>query len=136
MSYYAELIVARKFTDWLSFQVSGSFAHINKVDTLQEHDGFGITFSGRARVSPQSSVIFNYGIPLNVKGISENRGFTDASMPNLGIGWEIATSTHVFQIFVASSTALSPQYTLMDNHSDWTQGDLYFGFTITRLWSF
>lgn len=135
-SYFAEVIVARKFTDWLSIQVSGSFAHINSVDSLREHDGFGVSISGRARVSPQSSVIFNYGLPLNVKGISENRGFTNAPRPNFGFGWEISTSTHVFQIFVASSTDLSPQYILMDNQNDWLDGDLYFGFTITRLWSF
>jgi hypothetical protein len=135
-SYFAEVIVARKFTDWLSIQVSGSFAHINSVDSLREHDGFGVSISGRARVSSQSSVIFNYGLPLNIKGISENIGFTNAPRPNFGIGWEISTSTHVFQIFVASSTDLSPQYILMDNQNDWLDGDLYFGFTITRLWSF
>lgn len=136
MSYFAEVIVARKFTDWLSIQVAGNFAHINSVDSLREHDGFGISISGRARVSAQSSVIFNYGLPLNVKGISENSTFTMAPHPNFGLGWEIATSTHVFQLFVASSTDLVPQYTYMDNHNDWLNGDLYFGFTITRLWSF
>ncbi len=135
-SYFAEVIVARKFTDWLSIQVSGSFAHINRVDSLMEHDKFGITFSGRARVSPQSSIIFNYGIPLPINGISENLSFTNPPKDNFGIGWEISTSTHVFQLFVASSTDLSPQYILMENQNDWLSGDLYFGFTITRLWSF
>lgn len=136
LSYFAELIVARKFTDWLSIQVSGSFAHINRVDSLMEHDKFGISFSGRARVSPQSSVVFNYGIPLDIKAIQEHTELTDPPQPNFGIGWEIATSTHVFQIFVASSTQLSPQYTMMENQNDWLDGDLFFGFTLTRLWSF
>jgi hypothetical protein len=136
LSYFAELIVARKFTDWLSIQVSGSFAHINRVDSLMEHDKFGITILGRARVSPQSSIIFNYGIPLPIKGIAEHTSFNNPPKDNFGIGWEISTSTHVFQIFVASSTDLSPQYILMENQNDWLNGDLYFGFTITRLWSF
>ena len=135
-SYFTELIVARKFTDWLTLQVSGSFSHINRVDSLLEHDGFGISFSGRGRISPQSSIVFNYGIPLQIKAISEHTEFTDFPKHNFGIGWEIATSTHCFQIFVASSTDLSPQYTYMQNQNDWTNGDLFFGFTITRLWSF
>lgn len=136
LSYFGELIVNRKFTHWLSVQVSGSFAHINRVDSLAEHDKFGIALSGRARVSAQSSIIFNYGIPLHIKGIQEHTTLTNKPMPNFGLGWEIATSTHVFQIFVASSTDLSPQYILMTNQNDWLNGDLFFGFTITRLWSF
>ena len=136
LSYFTELIVARKFTDWLSIQVSGSFSHINRVDSLMEHDKIGISFSGRARVTAQSSIIFNYGIPLEIKGIQEHTTLTNPPKQNFGIGWEISTSTHCFQIFVTSATDLSPQYTMMENQNDWLDGDLFFGFTITRLWSF
>jgi hypothetical protein len=136
LSYFAELIVARKFTDWLSLQVSGSFSHINRVDSLYEHDRFGISFSGRARITPQSSIVFNYGIPLTIESIGETKPIQDFPSDNFGIGWEIATSTHCFQIFVTSTTDLVPQYAMMTNRNDWTMGDLFFGFTITRLWSF
>ncbi len=136
LSYFTELIVARKFTDWLSVQIAGSFSHINRVDSLMEHDKFGLSFSGRARVSAQSSIIFNYGIPLKISGIQEHVTLTNPPQPNFGLGWEISTSTHVFQIFVSSSTDLSPQYIMMENQNDWLNGDLFFGFTITRLWSF
>ena len=136
LSYYGELIVARKFCDRFSLQVSGSFSHINRVDSLLEHDKIGITTSGRVKISPQSSVIFNYGIPLDIKGIQEHTTLTDAPYDNFGIGWEIATATHVFQVFVTSATDLSPQYTMMENHHDWLDGDLFFGFTITRKWGF
>jgi hypothetical protein len=136
LSYFAELIVARKFTHWLSIQVAGNFSHINRVDSLMEHDKIGISFSGRARISAQSSIVFNYGIPLDIKGIQEHTTLTNPPKDNFGIGWEIATSTHCFQIFVSSATDLSPQYTMMENQNDWLNGDLFFGFTITRLWSF
>lgn len=136
LSYFTELIVARKFTDWLSLQVSGSFSHINRVDSLYEHDRFGISFSGRARITPQSSIVFNYGIPLTIESMAENKPIYDLPSDNFGIGWEIATSTHCFQIFVTSATDLVPQYIMMTNRNDWTKGDLFFGFTITRLWSF
>jgi len=135
-SYFTEVIVARKFTDWLSIQVHGNFSHINSVDSLMEHDKIGIAFSGRAKITDQSSVIFNYGIPLNIKSIQEHTTLTNPPYDNFGIGWEIATATHAFQIFVTSATDLSPQYTMMENQNDWTSGDLFFGFTITRLWNF
>lgn len=136
LSYFAEVIVSRKFTDWLSIQMSGSFSHINKVDSVMEHDKIGISFSGRARITPQSSIIFNYGIPLDINGIQEHTTLTNPPKDNFGIGWEIATVTHVFQVFVATATDLSPQYTYMENQNDWTNGDLFFGFTITRMWEF
>ncbi|MEN8225502.1 MAG: DUF5777 family beta-barrel protein [Bacteroidota bacterium] len=136
LSYFTELIVARKFTDWLSIQFSGSFSHINRVDSLMEHDKIGLSFSGRARVSAQSSVVFNYGIPLEITSIQEHTTLTNPPKHNFGFGWEVSTSTHVFQIFVASATDLSPQYTMMENRNDWLDGGLFFGFTITRLWSF
>jgi len=135
-SYFTELIVARKFTDWLSFQVSGSFSHINRVDSLMEHDKFGISFSGRARFSPQSSFVFIYGIPLDIKAIQEHTTLTNPPQHNFGVGYEVSTSTHTFQVFVSSSTDLSPQYIMMTNQNDWLDGGLFFGFTITRLWSF
>ena len=136
LSYFSELIVARKFNDWLSLQFSGSFSHINRVDSLMEHDKIGLSISGRAKVSPQSSIIFNYGIPLDIQGIQEHTTLTNPPYDNFGIGWELATSTHVFQVFVTSATDLSPQYTMMENQNDWTNGDLFFGFTITRMWNF
>ena len=136
LSYFAELIVARKFTDWLSLQVSGSFSHINRIDSLYEHDRFGISFSGRAKITSQSSIVFNYGIPLTIEAIAEHKPITDLPTDNFGIGWEIATVTHCFQIFVTSSTDLVPQYVMMTNRNDWTHGDLFFGFTITRNWEF
>jgi hypothetical protein len=101
-----------------------------------EHDQFGISLSGRAKITSQSSIVFNYGIPLLIKSISENTGFTNPPMDNFGIGWEIATVTHCFQIFVTSATDLVPQYIMMTNQNDWTSGDLFFGFTITRNWEF
>jgi hypothetical protein len=136
LSYFTELIVARKFTDWLSVQVSGNFSHINRVDSLMEHDKFGISFTARARFTPQSSFVFNYGIPLNIKAIQEHTTLTNKPQQNFGIGYEVSTSTHVFQIFVTSATDLSPQYIMMENQNNWLDGELFFGFTITRLWSF
>lgn len=136
LSYFSQLIIARKFTEWLTIQVSPSFSHINKVDSLMEHDKIGLSFAGRIKISPQSSIVFNYDIPLHIEGIQEHKNLTNKPLPNMGIGWEIATSTHCFQIFIATSTALSPQYTMMENQNDWKDGQIFFGFYINRLWSF
>lgn len=136
MSYFAQIIIARKFNNNLSLQISPSFSHLNSVDSLNEHDKIGLSFSGRYKVSPQSAIIFNYDIPLDIKSIYENSEPINKPKPNLGIGWEIYSGTHAFQIFVGTANTLSPQYNMMENQYDWTKGEMMFGFNITRIWNF
>jgi hypothetical protein len=70
MSYFSQLIIGRRFTDWLSLQVAASFTHYNSVGLLFDHDKVGVHFNGRVKVSAQGSVIFNYDEPLKIKQIS------------------------------------------------------------------
>ncbi len=137
LSYFSQIIVSRKFCEWFTLQITGSFTHYNAVDSTMNHDVIGIGFNGRVRFSPQSSLIFQYDIPLKIQKISEQREF-DVAKPNFGFGYEVSTRSHTFQIFVSSSLGILPQDIYMYNNYDWTKGfsDLRFGFTITRLWGF
>ena len=136
-SYFSQLIVGRKFTWWLSLQATASFTHYNSVAADMNHDVIGVGFNGRVNFSPQSSILFQFDSPLKIESISEQREF-DVAKPNFGLGYEVSTSTHAFQIFVTSSNSILPQDIYMYNNFDWTNGfsDLMFGFTITRLWNF
>jgi len=138
LAYFSQLIVGRKFNDWLSLQVNTSFTHYNKVAGDKDHDVMGFGFNGRIKFSPQSSFIFQYDMPLKIKGISEQTNFDMFARPNLAFGYEVATSTHAFQIYVTTASGIIPQDIYMYNYNDWTHGvtDLMFGFTITRLWGF
>lgn len=137
LSYFSQAIVSRKFTDWLSLQVAGSFTHYNSVDTISDHDKVGIHFSGRVKFSPQSSFIFNYDIPLDIESMYSSYGKEALKpKPNLALGVEIATSTHAFQIFIGTADGLLPQDVMMYNQNDYTEGEMALAFSITRLWNF
>lgn len=142
MSYFTQLIVARKFADWFSFAVNASFTHFNTVDADLEnikgmdHDKLGFGFLGRLKFSPQSSFIFHYSMPVYMESLSENTEVTLKSLPNFGIGYQVATATHSFEIFLTTANGILPQYNYMFNTTDWTKGEFRFGFTITRLWGF
>jgi hypothetical protein len=135
ISYFHQLILGRKFNDKLSLQISGSFAHFNIVDSTQgtQHNNLGIGFAGRYKVSPQSSVMVEYIHPLTKaeKEIGEAK-------PDLSIGWEIATSSHAFHIFIGSSKELLGGHNLVYNQFDYTKPKegLLIGFNITRNWDF
>lgn len=142
LAYFNELMVTRKFTEWFSFMIGGSFTHFNQVDSLYEHDKIALHAATHFKVSPQSSLIINCDLPLKIDGIKEWHEIKDPPAPNFGIGWEISTSTHAFQIFVSSSNYLVPQYNVMWNQNNpfdskenfWS--NIFIGFNITRLWSF
>ena len=144
LSYFSQLIVARKFNEWLSLQGAVSYSHYNMVHYQvvgkpYDHDKIALHLNGRIKVSPQGSVIFNYDAPLKIKGISEQNGWTKefpASEPNVAFGYEVSTGTHAFQVYMASTTSLLPQENMMWNQNKMDTKGFAIGFVITRLWAF
>jgi hypothetical protein len=135
-SYFSQLIIGRKFTDWLSIQAGASFTHYNMAGWDYNHDIIGAHVNGRIKFSPQSSILFMYDHPLKIKDISEQWTWDTHPEPNLAFGLEISTFTHAFQIYVGTADGIIPQDIMMYNQKDWTDKGLAFGFTITRLWMF
>src|SRR5690554_6335260 len=135
-SYFSQLIVSRKLTERLTLQVGASFTHYNLVDPEFDHDKIGVHFLGRYNFSPQSSILFNYDVPLNIKKISEQHEVPPHHQPNFSLGWEISTSTHAFQIYMGSSKGLLPQEIMMWNSNEINFDNMAIGFVITRLWNF
>lgn len=143
-SYFSQLIVARKFNDWLTLQAAVSFSHYNMVvyqstGKPYDHDKVGIHASGRIKVSNQGSLIFNYDHPLKIKNISEmNEWNTDFPhpKPSIAFGYEISTGTHAFQLYMASTSSMLPQENIMWNRNEMNKNGFLIGFTITRLWAY
>ena len=136
LSYFSQLIIGRKFSDRFSLQAGASFTHYNMVGMEYDHDVVGAHLGGRFKFSNQSSIIFNYDLPLKIKSISEQTDWDTFAKPNLSIGLEIATFTHAFQIYAGSANGILPQDMMLYNQNDWSNGGPAFGFTITRLWMF
>jgi len=136
LSYFSQLLVSRKFTEWLTLQVGTSFTHYNLVAKTGDHDKIGAHVAGRIKFSPQSSIIFNYDHPLKIKKISEQREWIDHPRPNLACGLEIATTSHAFQIFLGSADGIIPQDQMLFNQNDWKNKGFAVGFVITRIWNF
>ena len=92
---------------------------------------------GKIKITEQSSIIINYDLPLKAEGIKEWSEIHNPPKSNFGIGWEIATATHAFQIFAGTAKLIVPQYNIMLNQNDANLLSNYqIGFNITRLWGF
>jgi len=127
-SFFNQLIIAKKFGQNLSLQIAPSISHYNAVDPDMDNDMISIAFGGRAKISPQTAIIFDYSQPIT--------DFESDPKPGISLGAEFATSGHAFQIFVTNYSGIVQQKNYMMNQNDFFDGDILFGFNITRRYNF
>ncbi len=141
MSYFTQVNVSRRFNDHLSLQVGGAFTHYNCVDSVYNHDRVSLNFAGRYKFSPQGALIVAGDFPLDIKSLYDFKKVAGPTTviydkPNLSIGVEISTSTHDFQIYLASAQGILQQEDVMWNNHDFFNKGFMIGFNLTRLWNF
>jgi len=134
LSYFNQLIIARKFSEKFSFQVAPTFYYFNTVQRGYKNANFAISAGGRFKVTDSHSFIFEYD-----QNLSKQDSIIDASgsysakqpLPNVAFGWEIGTATHCFQVFVANYDKINNQYNLLYNTNDFRKRKYLVGFNIT-----
>ena len=130
LSYFTQLIVARKINDMFSVQVAPSLTYFNSVpQNIDSTSGYknlnlGISVGARANLFGSHSVIIEYDQLLTRQDIAVQ------PKPNLSLGWEIGTATHSFQIFVANYNQIINQRNLVFNTNDWEKSQWLIGFNI------
>jgi len=154
LSYFHQIMIARKITNKLSVQVAPSISHQNAVEGYytkndstgtaifkkMKFDHFAIALSARYKLTNVMSFMINYDQPLT-------KHATKNPHPNFSFGFEMNTSSHSFQIFAGNYSLLSPQQNNLYNannpfgytENDGTKtkgGQFVIGFNITRLWNY
>ena len=139
LSYFSQLIVARKVTDNFSLQVAPSLSHFNAVEGYVDTEGnvqgkmkndhLAVSVGARYKVSSGTVIMVNYDQPLT-------KHTTGNPQPNIALGVEFNTSAHAFQFFLSNYQFIVPQLNNMNNQNDYRDGQFLIGFNITRLWNF
>jgi hypothetical protein len=129
LSYFTQLIAARKINEMFSVQVAPSVIYYNSVPrtdtTSYKNLNFAVSVGARANLFGAHSVILEYDQLLTKQDLAVQ------PKPNLALGWEINTATHTFQIFVANFNKIVNQRNLLYNTNDFTKGDYLIGFNVT-----
>jgi len=131
LSYFTQLIVARKINDMFSVQLAPSLAYFNAVPTKPDSTAayknlnFGFSAGVRANLFGAHSLILEYDQLITRQDLDVQ------PRPNLAIGWEIGTATHTFQVFVTNYNQIISQRNLVFNTNDFSKGDYLVGFNIT-----
>lgn len=126
MAFAAQALIARKLSDRVAVQLAPVWVHKNLVDTQEEiNDLLALGIGARASVTRSVALIGEYYLRLNPH---ENSPYNDA----LGIGVEIETGGHVFQLNFTNSIGMIERQFVSETSGDFFDGDVHFGFNITR----
>ncbi|WP_163400200.1 DUF5777 family beta-barrel protein [Flavobacterium fluviatile] len=127
LTYVAQLLISRKFTENLSLEVVPTFFHENFVeDTDQDNSQYAVGFGGRYKFSKRWSLNIDYAAHLN-------RSANSLYNNPLSIGFDLETGGHVFQMHFTSSQGIDEASYLGRTTGDWKNGDVFFGFNLSRV---
>jgi hypothetical protein len=126
LSYTSQALIARKFNQNLSLQLMPTFNHRNTVDTSDYHDTYAVGVGGRYKITRSMAVTAEYYHRVNVH--PEN---TNTYNP-FGVGFEIETGGHVFQIVATNARGLTERAWLTETAGNFWAGEICLGFNITR----
>ncbi|KAF2326675.1 DUF5777 family beta-barrel protein [Flavobacterium ginsenosidimutans] len=127
LTYVAQLLISRKFSEKLSLEIVPSFFHQNFVEDVdQSNSQYAIGFGGRYKFAKRWSLNMDYAAHLN-------RASNSLYKNPLSIGFDLETGGHVFQMHFTSSQAIDEAGYLGRTTGDWTKGDIFFGFNLARV---
>jgi hypothetical protein len=130
-AYTSQLLLASKISGRLSLQLTPSLVHFNLVPTPGDKNTlFAAGIGGRMKVTKRMSINAEYNYLPEDQVISSN------VYNSLSLGLDIETGGHVFQLVFTNSRGMVGPYYLAKTAGKWNDGDIYFGFNISRAFNF
>lgn len=129
MSFVNQVLIARKFNEKLSLQITPTFIHKNLVaNGSTDNDTYAIGAGGRYKITQRLSINGEYFhvLPGSVSDNFENP---------LSIGIDIETGGHVFQLHFSNAQPMFERAFITETIGKWAKGDIYFGFNISRVFT-
>jgi len=133
LAYVNQLLIARKFSENLSVQLTPTFIHRNLVKTeLDQNDILAMGLGARYKLSKRLSINTEYYYTYNPNAKSLEPQPYNA----LSLGVDIETGGHVFQIMVTNSLGMREGSFIPQTTGSWPDGDIHLGFNISRVFAF
>ena len=129
LSYVYQVLVARKFNQRFSAQITPSLVHKNLVPTeFDPNDIFALGAGGRIKITNRISFNAEYYYVFK-----PNKYMSQPTYNPLSIGFDIETGGHVFQLIFTNSLAMIEKGFITETTGRWLKGDIHFGFNISRV---
>jgi len=129
LSYAHQVIIGRKFSERFSLQISPTLVHINQVERISDlNDAFVLAGATRFKITKRSAITLKYG--WRATGYTRTKYYD-----TLGVGWEVETGGHVFQMFLTNSMGLAEPQFLLRTNNKWSDAGIRLGFNISRVFT-
>lgn len=131
LSYTGQLLVARKFTDGFSAQLTPTVVHRNLVSTSEDkNDVFALGIGARQKITQSLTinVEYFYVFPDQIISPIQGQKVRDA----LSIGIDLETGGHVFQLHLTNSRGMVERFFVTETTGNWLDNGIHFGFNISR----
>ena len=130
VSVTQQLLISRKVNERLSLQLMPTIFHEGYTAyDPQDNTQYALGFGGRYKLSKRLSLNLDYGWHLN-------RASGSPFVNPLSIGVDIETGGHVFQLHFTNAQPTFESGFLGNARGDWGEGDIYFGFNLSRVFNF
>jgi hypothetical protein len=129
LSYCHQIMIGRKFSSRFSFQLTGAMVHVNLVDKISDkNDCFVIGGVTRFKFAKRQAITVEYGYRLN-------KYSKEKYYDSFGIGYDLETGGHVFQVHLTNSFGLTEDQYFMYTGTSWDNWGIRLGFNISRVFS-
>jgi Membrane bound beta barrel domain (DUF5777) len=127
--YTHQLLIARKFNNELSLQLTPTFVHSNLVaNSSLPNDVYAMGFGGRYKLTQRFAINgeYIYVLPNQLAA-----GFYNS----LSAGVDIDTGGHIFQLQLTNSTSMVEPGFITQTVGQWKKGGIHFGFNVSRVFT-
>jgi hypothetical protein len=138
MSYVAQLLIARKFSNSFSLQLTPTYIHKNLVPyRTDRNDQLSLGIGGRYKVAQRTTLNaeYFYQIPGFVNSYSVSATETAQYINCLSVGVDLETGGHVFQFRLTNAQPMFERAFITETTNKWTEGGVFLGFTINRVFT-
>ncbi len=131
MAYAGQLLIARKFSPSVSLQLMPTMISRNIVAASPDNL-FALGAGGRVKLSKRVSLNAEYYHRFSSGQITFQNAET---YDPLSVGVDIETGGHVFQLILTNSVSMIEKGFIGETTGDWLNGDIRFGFSISRVFN-
>lgn len=129
MGYYSQVIVGRKFSEKVSFQIAPTYVHRNLVETPNDNNSLvALGIGGRFKISNRTAIVLD-AHPI-LSGARK-----DYNVMPLSIGVDIETGGHVFQLHFSNSRGMNEKAFISETLQRWDKSEFQFGFNLSRVFT-
>lgn len=128
VGYYYQAILGRKFTQRFTLQLSPTVVHRNEVLQNDDNDTYALGIGSRLKLSKRVAFVVDYFYVFN--GLPKDQNYNP-----LSVGFDIETGGHVFQLHFSNASGMNERAFITETLNDWGDGDIQFGFNLSRVFT-